>query len=262
MPEPWRCLRRRAPRDTIRRKPVFRPNSGCDDYPMCEIVAAWDLAGPLVDDAIVAVNDVIAKGAASSHHAKVMARFPAATATQLASVKTTLTSIKAELASNIVAKCVRAGEPCIGNVLAGTTCKANADIDFCSLFNVTDCRNQAAAIIHEIAHHIVCLVSPEIEVTKKRKRQVERDGKTETVEEEFKEKTGRCLSPFPRIREPDHGAGAAKSRQFRRAVPRCLGAQGLLRLRLRHADRQEEVGRDEEAPEVGARGASGRGGAA
>ena len=201
MPDPMALpLRGGAPGETIRRKAVFRPNSGCGDYPMCEIVAAWDLAVGLVDDAIVVLNDVISKGAASSHHAKVMARFPAATAAELASAKTTLTSIKAELASDIVAKCVRAGEPCVGNVLAGTTCSAKADIDFCILFNMNDCRDQAAAIIHEIAHHIVCMISPAIDVTTKRKREVEREGKTETIEEEVKEKTGDVYRHFPEFK--------------------------------------------------------------
>jgi hypothetical protein len=201
MPDPMVLpLRGGAPGETIRRKAVFRPDSGCGDYPMCEIVAAWDLAVGLIDDAIVVLNDVISKGTASSHHAKVMARFPAATAAELASAKTTLTSIKAELASDIVAKCVRAGEPCVGNVLAGTTCSAKADIDFCILFNMNDCRNQAAAIIHEIAHHIVCMISPAIDVTTKRKREVEREGKTETVEEEVKEKTGDVYRHFPEFK--------------------------------------------------------------
>jgi hypothetical protein len=53
---PSRC----AP-GTVRRKAVFRPDSGCDDWFKCEIVSAWDVAVPLVDDTIAAVDDVIAK---------------------------------------------------------------------------------------------------------------------------------------------------------------------------------------------------------
>ncbi len=120
-------------------------------------------------------------------------------------------SIKAELASDIIAKCVKEGEPCTGNVLAGTTCSAKADIDFCINFNMNDCRNQAAAIIHELAHHIVCMLKTPIEVTTKRRREVEREGKTVTIEEEVKEKTGRRLSPLPRIQDADRGPGPAKS---------------------------------------------------
>jgi hypothetical protein len=187
-----------SPPRTIRRKAVFRPDSGCSDYAMCEIVAAWDLAVGLVDDTIAVVEDVITNGQASKHHATVMARFPGASAGQLASVKTTLTSIKSELAASIVSSCVESGDPCVGNVLAATVCKANADIEFCSSFMVgADCRNQAAAIIHELAHHIVCLVTPAIEVTKKQKREVERDGRKEIIEEEVKFKTGDIYRHFP-----------------------------------------------------------------
>jgi hypothetical protein len=187
-----------SPSNAIRRKAVFRPDSGCSDFAMCEIVAAWDLAVGLVDDTIAAVDDVITNGAKSKHHSTVTTRFPGASAAQLASVKATLTSIKAELASSIVSSCVQSGEPCVGNALAATTCKPNADVQFCTLFNVgADCRTQAAAIIHELAHHIVCLVTPAIEVTKKQKREVERDGKKEIIEEEVKEKTGDVYRHFP-----------------------------------------------------------------
>jgi hypothetical protein len=136
--------------------------------------------------------------AKSQHQATVLGRFPGASATQLARLKSILASIKAELVSSIAATCPGYGESCKDLALAFTDCRANADIGFCPPFRVSsDCRTQAAAIIHEIAHHIVCLISPAIEVTKKVKRDVEREGKKETVEEEVKEKTGDVYRHFP-----------------------------------------------------------------
>jgi len=153
---------------SIQRKPVFADDSQCIDYNKCQLVTAWDVAIGLVNETITAVEDVVNNGKASAHFGKVDVRFPGASQAQLTTVSTVLKSIRTELNAPILSNCKQT-DICKGAVMAATTCSANAEIEFCSQFFMgADCRTQAAAIIHEIAHHIVCLINPTIEVTNKK----------------------------------------------------------------------------------------------
>ncbi len=167
---------------SIQRKAVFADDSQCIDYNKCKLVTAWDVASGMVNEAITAVDDVANNGNTSPHFGKVDGRFPGASKAQLTTLSSVLNSIKTELNSPILTNC-KATSICKGAVMAATTCSANAEIEFCSqFFTGADCRTQAAAIIHEIAHHIVCLINPVIEVTNK---------------ENKKEKTGDVYRHFP-----------------------------------------------------------------
>lgn len=149
----------------VQRKPVFEKNSRCTDFNKCDVVASWDLASKMVAETIKAMDDVIKNGKKSTYHTKVDTYFKNYSKTDALTIKSTLTQIQSELNTIITADCDQSTS-CGKKVMASTTCSKSADLNFCILFFVSsDCTEKATAIIHELAHHIVCLITPAVEVT-------------------------------------------------------------------------------------------------